>query len=592
MWAALSPLVLWLAAIAAYAYEDGMNLFQWMGRFSQVLERPFSIGWTPYTLKCMLGSLLLYGCGIALYYSSRENRRPGEEYGSAKWGNPKELNRKYMDHQHKDANIILTQRVRLGMDGYITQRNMNILVIGGSGSGKTRYFCKPGLYSANCSYLVTDPKGELLKAAGGLLLSLGYEVRVFNLIDPEQSDCYNPFVYVREEKDVLSLIDNLIKNTTPRNASSNDPFWEKAEVALDSALMLYLIHEAPQDEQNFETMLYMMNFADVREEDEQYRSPLDMLFRALEEEQPAHVAVKQYKVFKQAAGKTAKSILVTAAVRLAAFNIPQYAAMTSMDEMDFGSLGERKRAIFCVIPVNDSSMNYLVGMLYTQCFQELYRRADLKYNGRLPVPVRVLQDEWANVAQPESYPKILATCRSYNIGLNIIVQNVQQIKALYEKEHESIIGNCDTLLFLGGGNEPASLEFIVKLLGRETLATRTRGLTKGRNGSSTTNYQQTGRDLMTIDEVRKLDTNKAILFIRGEDPVIDRKYNLKRHPNIKLTLDGKAKPYIHKPQSAPDYALPDLPYAFKSLDDYEFIDTEDTEHESEQEEPLETDGAE
>jgi len=592
VWAALSPLVLWLAAIAAYAYEDGMNLFQWMGRFSQVLERPFAIGWTPYTLKCMLGSLLLYGCGIALYYSNRENRRPGEEYGSAKWGDPRALCRKYMDHQHKEANIILTQRVRLGMDGYVTQRNMNVLVIGGSGSGKTRYFCKPGLYSANCSYLVTDPKGELLKAAGGLLLSLGYEVRVFNLIDPEQSDCYNPFVYVREEKDVLSLIDNLIKNTTPRNASSNDPFWEKAEVALDSALMLYLIHEAPQDEQNFETMLYMMNFADVREEDEQYRSPLDMLFRALEEEQPAHVAVKQYKVFKQAAGKTAKSILVTAAVRLAAFNIPQYAAMTSMDEMDFGSLGERKRAIFCVIPVNDSSMNYLVGMLYTQCFQELYRRADLKYNGRLPVPVRVLQDEWANVAQPESYPKILATCRSYNIGLNIIVQNVQQIKALYEKEHESIIGNCDTLLFLGGGNEPASLEFIVKLLGRETLATRTRGLTKGRNGSSTTNYQQTGRDLMTIDEVRKLDTNKAILFIRGEDPVIDRKYNLKRHPNIKLTSDGKAKPYIHKPQGAPNYALPDLPYAFKSLDDYEFIDTEDTEHESEQEEPLETDGAE
>lgn len=582
-WAALSPFVLWLGAIAAYAYEDGMTIFAWMGRFSQVLERPFAIGWTAHTPKFMLVSLIIYAFGIALYYSGRENRRPGEEYGSAKWGDPKALCQKYMDHQHKEANIILTQRVRLGMDGYKTQRNMNVLVIGGSGSGKTRYFCKPGLYSANCSYLVTDPKGELLRAAGGLLLSLGYEVRVFNLIDPEQSDCYNPFVYVREEKDVLSLIDNLIKNTTPRNASSNDPFWEKAEVALDSALMLYLIHEAPQDEQNFETMIYMMNFADVREEDEQYRSPLDMLFRALEEEQPAHVAVKQYKVFKQAAGKTAKSILVTAAVRLAAFNIPQYAAMTSMDEMDFGSLGERKRAIFCVIPVNDSSMNYLVGMLYTQCFQELYRRADLKYNGRLPVPVRVLQDEWANVAQPESYPKILATCRSYNIGLNIIVQNVQQIKALYEKEHESIIGNCDTLLFLGGGNEPASLEFIVKLLGRETLATRTRGLTKGRNGSSTTNYQQTGRDLMTVDEVRKLDTNKAILFIRGEDPVIDRKYNLKRHPNIKLTLDGKAKPYIHKPQGVPDYALPDLPYAFKSLNDYEFIDMEENEHEQTEE---------
>ena len=593
MWAALSPLVLWLAAIAAYAYEDGMNLFQWMGRFSQVLERPFAIGWTAHTPKFMLVSLIIYAFGIALYYSGRENRRPGEEYGSAKWGDPRALCRKYMDHQHKEANIILTQHVRLGMDGYKTQRNMNILVIGGSGSGKTRYFCKPGLYSANCSYLITDPKGELLRSSGGLLLSLGYEVRVFNLIDPEQSDCYNPFVYVREEKDVLSLIDNLIKNTTPRNASSNDPFWEKAEVALDSALMLYLIHEAPQDEQNFETMLYMMNFADVREEDEQYRSPLDMLFRALEEEQPNHVAVKQYAIFKQAAGKTAKSIVVTAAVRLATFNIPQYAEITRKDEMDFGSLGEKKKAIFCLIPVDDSSMNYLVGMLYTQCFQALYRRADAKYNGRLPVPVRVIQDEWANVAQPESYPKILATCRSYNIGLNIIVQNIQQIKALYEKEWEGIIGNCDTLLFLGGGNEPTSLEFIVKLLGRETLATRTRGLTKGRNGSSTTNYQQTGRDLMTIDEVRKLDTNKAILFIRGEDPVIDRKYNLKRHPNIKLTLDGKAKPYIHKPQGVPDYALPDLPYAFKSLDDYDFIDVEEPEHElSEKEKDFKPDKTE
>ena len=592
MWAALSPLVLYLAAIAAYAYEDGMNLFQWMGRFSQVLERPFSVGWTPHTPKFMLISLLLYGCGVALYYSGRENRRPGEEYGSAKWGSPKELNRKYMDRQHKDANIILTQHVRLGMDGYITQRNMNVLVVGGSGSGKTRYFCKPNIYSANCSYLVTDPKGELLRSAGGLLAAMGYEVRVFNLIDPGQSDGYNPFSYIRSEKDVLTLIDNLIKNTTPRNASSNDPFWEKGEIALDSAFMLYLVSEAPPEEQNFEMLIYMMNFAEVKEDDDQYRSPLDMLFQALEEEQPNHVAAKQYKIFKQAAGKTAKSIVVTAAVRLATFNIPQYADMPRTDEMDFGSLGEKKKAIFCLIPVNDSSMNYLVGMLYTQCFQELYLRADTKYNGRLPVPVRVIQDEWANVAQPESYPKILATCRSYNIGLNIIVQNIQQIKALYEKEWEGIIGNCDTLLFLGGGNEPTSLEFIVKLLGKETIATRTRGETKGRNGSSSTNFQQTGRDLMTLDEVRKLKTDQAILFIRGEDPVLDKKYNIKRHPNIKLTMDGKAKPYVHKPQGAPDYALPDLPYAFKSLDDYEFIDMEDTEHGSEQEKPLETDEAE
>lgn len=586
MWAALSPLVLWLAAAAASAYEDGSNLFQWMGRFSQVLKRPFSVEWTAHTLKFMLVSLLLYGCGIALYYSGREHRRPGEEYGSAKWGDPKELNQKYMDHKHKDANIILTQRVQLGMDGYITQRNINILVVGGSGSGKTRFFCKPNIYSANCSYLITDPKGELLRSAGSLLAERGYEVRVFNLIDPSQSDGYNPFAYIRNEKDVLTLIDNLIKNTTPRNAASNDPFWEKAEIALDSALMLYLASEAPPEEQNFETMLYMMNFADVREDDDQYRSPLDMLFRALEEEQPNHVAVKQYKAFKQAAGKTAKSILVSAAVRLATLNIPQYAEMTRRDEMDFGSLGEKKKAIFCVIPVADTSMNYLVGMLYTQCFQELYHRADTKYNGRLPIPVRVLQDEWANVAQPESYPKILATCRSYNIGLNIIVQNIQQIKALYEKEWESIVGNCDTLLFLGGGNEPTSLEFFVKLLGKETIATRTRGQTKGRGGSSSTNFQQTGRELMTIDEVRKLDTKEAILFIRGENPVLDQKYDLKRHPNIGRTADGKATPYVHKPQDAPDYALPDLPYTFQTLDDYEFIDTEETEHDLENEESF------
>ena len=347
--------------------------------------------------------------------------------------------------------------------------------------------------------------------------------------------------------------------------------------------MLYLMSEAPPEEQNFETMLYMMQFAEVREEDDQYRSPLDMLFEALEEEQPNHVAVKQYKVFKLAAGKTAKSILVSAGVRLAALNLPQYAAMTSHDDMDFGSLGEQKRAIFCVIPINDASMNYLIGMLYTQCFQELYYRADQKYNGRLPVPVRVIQDEWANVAQPDSYPKILATCRSYNIGLNIIVQNIQNIKALYEKEWESIVGNCDTLLFLGGSNEPTSLEFMVKLLGKETLDTRTRGQTKGRNGSSSVNYQQAGRELMMLDELRLMDTDEAILLIRGERPVRDKKYDILKHPNIKGTEDGGAPPYIHKPQT-PNYALPDLPYSFRSLEDYDFIDMEEPQHESEEQE--------
>lgn len=264
---------------------------------------------------------------------------------------------------------------------------------------------------------------------------------------------------------------------------------------------------------------------------------------------------------------------MTASVRLAAFIFPQYAAMMQTDEMDFPSLGERKRAIFCVIPVNDGSMNYLVSMLFTQCFQQLYLRADERYNGRLPMPVRVIQDEWANVAQPDSYPKVLATCRSYNIGINIIVQNIQSIKALYKDEWEGIIGNCDTLLFLGGGNEPTSLEFVSKLLGKETVHTRTRGQTKGRSGSSSVNYQQTGRDLMTPDEIRMLPADDALLFIRGEKPVRDKKYNIKKHPNVRRTADGRATPYIHNPP-VPDYTLPDLPYEFHTLDDYTFLEDE------------------
>jgi len=579
VWAALTVPVLYLAAMLAYGYEDGMNIFDLMGRFTILMERPFSIGWTAHTPKFMLGALVCYGLAVGFYYASRENRRQGEEYGSAKWGDARQLCKKYMDHKEPKKNIILTENVKLGMDGHKHRRNTNILVIGGSGSGKTRFFCKPGLMSANCSYLVTDPKGEILRATGGLLKEQGYDVKVFDLINPENSDGYNPFVYLRDEKDVLKLIDNLIKNTTPKTAGSTDPFWEKAEIALDSALMLYLMSEAPPEEQNFETIMIMLENAAVREEDEQYKSPLDMLFEALEEEQPGHVAVKQYKVFKQAAGKTAKSILISAAVRLAAFNLPQYARMTSHDELDLGSLGEKKRAVFCIIPINDASMNYLIGMLYTQCFQELYYRADEKYGGRLPTPVRVIQDEWANVAQPDSYPKVLATCRSYNLGLNIIVQNIQSIKALYEKEWEGIIGNCDTILYLGG-NEQGTHEYLSKMLGKETLDTRTRGMTRGRNGSSSTNYQQAGRELMTLDEVRMLDNSDALLFIRGERPVKDKKYDILKHPNIKRTEDGGAAPYVHKPKAA-DYTLPDLPYAVNSLDDIDFIELEESQHEQE-----------
>ena len=334
--------VLFFAVILAYGYEDGMTVFDLMGYFSVWMERPVLVGFKPHTPKFILMATFLYGFGVALFLGNQENRRPGEEYGSASWGNPRELCRRYMDKEHPDKNVILTQHVQLGLDGYKHRRNLNILVIGGSGAGKTRFFCLPGIMSANCSFLVTDPKGELLRKTGNLLKTMGYEVKVFDLINPENSDCYNPFVYLRDEKDVLKLIDNFIKNTTPKTASSTDPFWEKAEIALDSALILYLLSEAPPEEQNFETMMVMLEHAAVKEEDENYRSPLDVLFEILEEEEPNHVAVKQYKVFKQAAGKTAKSILISAAVRLAAFNLPQYARMTSRDELDLGSLGEKK----------------------------------------------------------------------------------------------------------------------------------------------------------------------------------------------------------------------------------------------------------
>lgn len=571
VWAILCLPVVYFAMVTASVYIPGENVFALLERFSTMVRRPDLLRWTAYTPRFLLVFLLLYGGGVLLYYADHENRRPGEEYGSAKWGNARELNKRYADQNGK--NVILTKRVSIGLDGYKHRRNLNILVVGGSGSGKTRFFCKPGIMSVNCSYLIVDPKGEMLRSTGYLLKDEGYDIKVFDLIHPRQSDGYNPFTYIRDDPDVLKLMDNLVKNTTPPKGASNDPFWEKAEIALDSALMLYLLYEAPVEEQNFEMLMFMLECARVMEEGEQYQSPLDLLFQTLEERDPSHIAVREYKVYKQAAGKTAKSILVTASVRLAAFIFPQYAAMMQTDEMDFASLGERKRAIFCVIPVNDGSMNYLVSMLLTQCFQQLYLRADERYNGRLPMPVRVIQDEWANVAQPDSYPKVLATCRSYNIGINIIVQNIQSIKALYKDEWEGIIGNCDTLLFLGGGNEPTSLEFVSKLLGKETVHTRTRGRTKGRSGSSSVNFQQTGRDLMTPDEIRMLPTNDALLFIRGEKPVRDKKYDIKKHPNVRRTADGRAKPYIHNPP-VPDYTLPDLPYEFRTLDDYTFLEDE------------------
>lgn len=529
----------------AGCYEEDIKLFELLDRLTAAMNNPTHITLNEYSLKAVLIFLFLYVMGIGVYFSSKENRRPGEEHGSARWGNVKSVVRRYMD---KDSykNIILSQNMRLGLNAKKHRRNLNVLVVGGSGAGKTRFYAKPNLMQCNTSFIVADPKGEMLRSIAPLLIENGYDIKVFNLIEPENSDGYNPFVYIRKDEDVIKLISNLIQNTTPKNASQNDPFWEKSEIALDSALMLYLLHEAPPEEQTFEMLMFLIeNAATVEDEDESgYQSPVDILFQGLEDEKPEHIAVRQYKIFKQASGKTAKSILISAAVRLAAFNLPEIAKMTSYDNLDIGSLGERKRAIFCVIPDNDNSFNYLVGMLYTQAFQALYFNADNNHGGELPIPVHIVMDEFANVALPDNFERILATMRSRRISVSIIIQNMAQLKALFKDSWENITGNCDTLLYLGG-NEQSTHEYISKMLGKETIDTRTRGITKGQHGSSNTNYQNAGRELLTLDEVRLLDNSNALIFIRGERPLIDKKFDILSHPNIAKTADGKAVPYKH-----------------------------------------------
>ena len=458
----------------------------------------------------------------------------------------------------------------MSMNGKLHRRNLLQIVVGGSGSGKTRFLAKPNLMLANASFIVTDPKGEMLRAVGNLFLEEGYVLRVFDLIDPSKSDCYNPFCYIRKDADVFKLIDNFIKNTTPKGAKSNDPFWEKSETALDAALMLYLLHEAPVEDQNMETILYMIENGGAKEEDDDYQSPLDLLFEALEEEQPDHIAVRQYHIFKQAVGKTAKSILVSAAVRLASFTLPEIQHITASDDMELGKLGERKQAIFCIIPdSNDASLNFLVGMLYTQAFQELYYQADKVHQGALPVPVRLMFDEFANVALPDGYARLQATMRSRNIMSTIILQNISQLKALFKDDWEGIIGNADSFVYLGG-NEQSTHKYISELLGKETIDTKTSSQSKGRNGSFSQNFQQTGRELMTPDEVRRLDNKNAIVLIRGEKPVIDEKYDILKHPNIHRTEDGGAPPYLHTPLRA--FAADDLSFPIENIDDIEFLE--------------------
>jgi type IV secretion system protein VirD4 len=570
IWLAGLPVIWWLAILLADAIQPGRNLFELMEVLTEKLNHPFQFHYTEYTIKSMLVCTLLYAAGIGIFYSSQKNYRRGEEHGSARWGDARQICKKYSQKPYSQ-NILLTQNFRISLDTHKHRRCLNILVVGGSGAGKSRGFALPNIMQCCCSMVITDPKAELLRKTGGLLEKKGYEVRVFDLINPDTSFCYNPFEYVHDDKDVLRLISNLIQNTTPKGSQSSDPFWEKSETALLQALMLYLLHEAPPEEQNFAMIMEMLGSAQVKEEDEDYESPLDILFDRLEMRDPDSIAVKQYHIYKQAAGKTAKSILISVGVRLAAFNLPQIAKLTNTDELDLSSMGERKVALFCCIPDADTSLNYLVGMIYSQLFQTLYYMADRVHGGALPVPVNCIMDEFPNVSLPNEFEKILATCRSRSIYCSIIIQNMSQLKALFKDSWESLVGNCDEFLYLGG-NEKETHKYVSELLGKETIDTNTYGQTKGKSGSYSTNFQQSGRELLQPDEVRMLDNQNALLFIRGERPILDAKYDLIKHPNIRYTEDGGAGPfnYAKAPLAHDDFTFDETRY-----DDYELLLDED-----------------
>ena len=543
--------VVWLALRIAPFMEDGLPGL--IRNFGAAMSRPFYITLCGNSLKTILVLLLCYGLAIGIYLSTQRNYRRREEHGSAQWGSPVQVNRKYAD-KVPTRNKILTQNVSVGLDGRRHRRNLNTLVCGGSGAGKTRFFAKPNLCQANSSYVVLDPKGELLRDTGSLLSAKGYDIKVLDLINMEKSHCYNPFVYLRSDNDIQRLVTNLFKNTTPKGSQSQDPFWDQVATMLLLALIFYLHYEAPPEEQNFPMVMEMIRAGEVREDDETYKSALDILFERLEMRNPEHIALKYYRSYHSGSGKTLKSIQITLISRLEKFNLESLASITQNDELELWSIGEKKTAVFAIIPDNDSSFSFLVGMLYTQLFQQLYYQADVIHGGRLPVHVHFLMDEFANVALPDEFDKLLSTMRSREISVSIIIQNLAQLKALFEKQWESIVGNCDEFLYLGG-NEQSTHEYVSKLLGKETIDTNSYGQSKGRNGSYSTNWQLAGRELMTPDEVRMLNNRYALLFIRGERPVEDLKFDILKHPNIALTTDGGAEPYRHGEDSISIAAL-------------------------------------
>lgn len=563
--------VVWLALLIAPHIDGG--LINIINNLSTITDNFYRIEICGNSLKTVLFFLIVYGLSLAMYFATRKNYRKREEYGSAKWGSARLVNKKYSD-KDKFKNKILTQNVAIGLDGRKHRRNLNTLVCGGSGAGKTRFYCKINLMQCNTSFVILDPKGEMLRDVGGLLEKEGYEIRVLDLINMDKSHCYNPFVYIKNDNDVQRLVTNLFKSTTPKGSQSSDPFWDTSSAMLLSSLIFYLWYEAPEDEQNFTMVMEMLRAGEVKEDDDMYLSPLDILFERLEAKNPDHIAVKYYRDYHSGSAKTLKSIQITLASRLEKFNLKSLSSLTITDELNLDMLGEKKMALFALIPDNDTSFNFIVSILYTQLFQQLFYVADHKYKGRLPVHVHFLMDEFANVSLPDDFDKILSVMRSREVSVSIILQNLAQLKSLFEKQWESIVGNCDEFLYLGG-NEQSTHKYVSELIGKETMDYDTYGKSLGNSGSYSTNYQIGGRELMTPDEVRMLDNKYAILFIRGERPIKDLKFDILKHPKVVDTADGKGKIYEHdKIQHSIGTITIDYDVDYYNFEDVEDIDSD------------------
>ena len=493
---------------------------------------------------------LLLGAGFRLFIfikeSEKKKYRKGREYGSARWGTPEDI-KPFIDPVFAN-NVILTQTERLTMSSRPKNpayaRNKNVLIIGGSGSGKTRFFVKPNLMQCvsdkyPCSFVVTDPKGSILVECGSLLQRSGYRIKVMNTINFGKSMHYNPLAYIHSEKDILKLVNCLILNTKGEG-KSNDPFWEKAETLLYTALIGYLYGVVPEEDRNFAMLVSMINAMEVREDDEDFKNPVDLMFEALEEREPEHFAVRQYKKYKLAAGKTAKSILISCAARLAPFDIAEFRELTAYDELELDTLGDQKSALFIIISDTDDTFNFLVSLCYTQLFNLLCEKADDVYGGRLPVHVRCLIDECANIGQIPRLEKLMATIRSREISACLVLQTQSQLKAQYKDSADTICGNCDSVIFLGG-KEKTTLKELSEALGRETIDTLNTGESRGRETSRSTNFQKLGKELMSVDELAVMDGRKCILQLRGVRPFLSDKYDITQHPNYKYLSDADSK---------------------------------------------------